>query len=145
MREFLMKICKKCQQTKSFDEFYKHSKMADGHLSFCKSCVKNRVNSEREANPEKHFRRLQEKYFGAKRDRFSKKNDLERQLNPIKYKARTMVANAIASGKLIKPKECQTCGNSTRRIEGHHEDYSKPLVVLWLCSKCHSDIHKNDK
>lgn len=52
------------------------------------------------------------------------------------------VSNALKSGKMIKPANCSVCG-STYLIEGHHEDYSKPLDVVWLCKTCHTNVHKN--
>jgi hypothetical protein len=51
------------------------------------------------------------------------------------------VRNALKSGKLIKPKRCQACGGKWK-IEGHHEDYNKPLEVIWLCNKCHIYLHR---
>ena len=40
----------------------------------------------------------------------------------------------------IKPEECYFCG-STKFIDGHHYDYSKPLEVVWMCKKCHKRFH----
>ena len=42
-----MKECKKCQTELPIEEFYKHKAMADGHLSFCRSCVKARVRKHK--------------------------------------------------------------------------------------------------
>ncbi len=46
---------------------------------------------------------------------------------------------ACKSGK-IKKQPCEICG-STHRVAGHHDDYSKPLDVKWLCPKHHGILH----
>ncbi len=28
------------------------------------------------------------------------------------------------------------------KVDAHHEDYAKPLVVKWLCRSCHVSLHK---
>lgn len=48
--------------------------------------------------------------------------------------------SAIQKG-LIKRKPCEKCG-TTERVHGHHEDYSKPLDVVWLCIKHHATRHR---
>ena len=55
--------------------------------------------------------------------------------------ARQSVHWSVKFGILKKPDSCSKCGD-TRRIEGHHEDYSKPLEVIWLCSFCHRKLHR---
>jgi hypothetical protein len=41
----------------------------------------------------------------------------------------------------MKPAACSACG-LVGRVQGHHEDYSKPLDVIWLCQKCHGLRHR---
>ena len=54
-----------------------------------------------------------------------------------KYKARYMVRNAVRLGQLIK-KSYEICG--AIEVESHHDDYSKPLEVRWLCHQHHCEL-----
>jgi len=56
-----------------------------------------------------------------------------------KQRARRMVSYAIIVGKLTK-EPCRICGDLD--TIAHHEDYSKPLKVWWLCRVCHETLHK---
>lgn len=53
--------------------------------------------------------------------------------------ARHALRYAVKRGKVVKPLTCSKCG-SDYRIQGHHEDYAKPLEVIWLCEPCHRSI-----
>jgi hypothetical protein len=55
-----------------------------------------------------------------------------------KVRARAILRDWIYRGAL-KRKPCEVCGNT--KSHGHHEDYSKPLEVRWLCQKHHEAIH----
>ena len=44
----------------------------------------------------------------------------------------------IRRGNLI-PAPCAKCG--AKKVQPHHHDYSKPLVVTWLCRPCHLAEH----
>lgn len=57
---------------------------------------------------------------------------------PDKIKAHQKVYRAVRSGKL-KRSPCEICG---AKAQGHHEDYSKPLEVKWLCTLHHAERHK---
>ena len=57
--------------------------------------------------------------------------------------ARRTLHAAVASGEVIKPTQCSECGN-VGTMHGHHDDYSKPLAVDWLCSACHGLRHRKD-
>lgn len=57
--------------------------------------------------------------------------------------ARSMVNTAILNGVLVRD-ACEICGD-TKKIDAHHDDYSKPLKVRWLCKSCHKKLHYNTK
>jgi hypothetical protein len=56
--------------------------------------------------------------------------------NPEKHKAHRVVSGAIRSGRITRSVFCQLC-LGIGRIEAHHEDYSKPLEIVWICHFCH--------
>ena len=65
-----------------------------------------------------------------------------RQKNPEKSKTAMKLAYYVRRGYIIKPKTCSICKRETR-ILGHHEDYSKPYEVVWLCYSCHKLKHNH--
>jgi hypothetical protein len=56
----------------------------------------------------------------------------------VRAKARWTVNNAIRDG-VIQREPCEECGGPNS--EAHHEDYSQPLAVRWLCRRCHCELH----
>jgi hypothetical protein len=61
-----------------------------------------------------------------------------RKNNRAKENSHAAVRRAIKSGAL-KRLPCSVCGDV--KSEAHHEDYSKPLDVIWLCLKHHRAHH----
>lgn len=57
-----------------------------------------------------------------------------------KSRAVNLVNLAIKRGDLVRG-ACEVCGAPD--AHGHHDDYSKPLEVRWLCTAHHSEQHSN--
>ena len=135
-----MKECFKCGELKPLTEFYKHSKMKDGHLNKCKDCTRNDVKSNRDNNLD-YYRE-----YDRKRGNRQSKEDTRsyRARNPVKWAAHIMVNNRVKNGTLSKPDCCEECGSNELGIHGHHDDYAKPLDVRWLCPSCHKAWHKEN-
>ena len=62
--------------------------------------------------------------------------------HPKRNSAHSMVAWALKEGKITQ-KPCKECGELM--VEAHHEDYNKPLDVIWLCEKHHKELHRQRK
>lgn len=129
--------CKGCGATKPLDEYYKHPTSAGGRRATCKPCLRtkareyhvaNRVaRAERGAawrakNPEKVARSARKWYAN----------------NRQKWLAHRRVRYAIETGRLVR-EPCECCGAVP--VHAHHDDYSKPLEVRWLCPRCHKAEH----
>jgi len=52
--------------------------------------------------------------------------------------ARRKVATEIEAGRLTR-EPCVVCGE--KQSEAHHDDYDKPLNIVWLCRRHHMDHH----
>jgi len=68
----------------------------------------------------------------------AEKNRRYAKAYPWKRAANTKVKRAIANGALQR-QPCVRCGAAISH--GHHDDYSKPLDVMWLCPKHHTERH----
>ena len=58
--------------------------------------------------------------------------------HPVKASAQRRARYAIKIGK-IKKLPCKRCGS--KNVIAHHENYRKPLVVIFLCRAHHREIH----
>ena len=139
------KKCFKCGRVLDLSEFYPHKQMKDGHLNKCKDCAKTDVQVYRIEHPD----------IVRERDRKRFQNNIERReknavhavayrkKHPERYRAQNAVNNAVRDGRLKKPEACEVC-NTPGLIHAHHHDYSRPLDVVWVCVKCHRDLHHQE-
>lgn len=98
------------------------------------------AKENRMKNPEKvkgNKKRYYAKHSGFK----TKLNQNYRKKYPEKYKASNIFTYALNSGKLVRPTICSICKKNCIP-EGHHENYEQPLIVIWVCDKCHRNIHQ---
>jgi len=121
-----MKTCSKCKLTKELDEFSIKNQAKDGLNYQCRSCCNKRTRE----------------YLKEKRT--YQPTAIWDKLNPDKRRTHQKVHKAVKSGTLEKPECCEACDNTTN-IVGHHEDYDKPLEVLWLCRRCHGMLHRSNE
>lgn len=120
------KTCFRCKAEKPITEFYVHPAMGDGRLNKCKVCTRADVKQNYEANLD--YYRAYDRARGRRPGEYAKED------------ARRRVRDALAKGLLARG-ECTADGEHRGRIEAHHDDYSKPLDVRWLCKKHHAEVH----
>ena len=140
-----IKKCFKCDESKPLSEYYAHPRMRDGHLNKCKDCTRQDVD--------RRYRALTATPEGLEAERARGRNKHKRLYSKgrnwkspegtakEKKAANTKLTNAVRDGRIIKSSICEDCGDRPKRIHGHHEDYSKPLAVHWLCATCHRRRH----
>lgn len=135
-----MKTCFKCNVQKPLMDFYKHPSMADGHVNKCKQCNKNDVAEHRLKNIDCIRAYDRERAKNPERAKLNAElTKLWRNKDKRRVKCHSTVSRAIKSGDLIR-KPCIECKNE--KSQAHHEDYEKPLDVIWLCQICHSKRHQ---
>lgn len=68
--------------------------------------------------------------------RFGTGNSIE--VRAIRIRARSILNHYLRDKKIDRP----TCELCNKPAEAHHDDYSKPLDVKWLCFRHHRLYHK---
>ncbi len=151
-----VKTCFKCGEEKPLCEFYRHHMMRDGRLNKCMDCTKRDVRANRLVNLD-HYKQYDKERANkpdrvAAREEYAKSEAGRRAAsrarkkyrggNPQKYKAHTIVTNAVRDGLLAR-QPCEVCG-ATKMVHAHHDDYAKPLDVRWLCPAHHRQWHQEN-
>lgn len=146
----MKKICSQCNEEKEWEEFYGGRK--------CKECTKKNVRERYSrlmaTDPEWAIKELDRQKEKSRRARESGRvkpfNPEMRRIvllksqskNPLQRKATSAVSNAIRDGHLLK-QPCEVCGHPV--VQAHHDDYSKPLDVRWLCVQHHNEHHIQER
>lgn len=153
------KICKRCLSPKGIDDFYRDSSMRNGTTNVCKDCKrvehynykrshiseirecvreywKNRQGARKNVYATDPLYRKKQKEYARLHPRKCRTPRVENNLQ--KRSARYAVDWALKTG-VLKRLPCVVCANP--RSHAHHQDYLRPLEVVWLCPMHHKELH----
>jgi hypothetical protein len=124
--------------------------MAGEYCSHCKTTEGRFVKVARKGTRQYHLcracntRRRKEYYDTNGKEKIATINTTFQKRNPEKLAAWQAVARALRNKVITKPDKCSVCNaeKANRLLHAHHEDYTKPLDILWVCAGCHRDEHK---
>jgi hypothetical protein len=132
-----LKQCSRCKESKPTDCFGVHRSKPDGLATWCRDCKKAHSKATR-AVYRKARLETQRKWQAANREKLIEYDRKYAKKHPDKYKARQILKQEIKMGR-IERKPCEVCGEV--KVDGHHDDYTKPLEVRWLCRAHHTEAH----
>lgn len=136
-----MKRCSRCGEQLPLDSFHRDRSRPDGRQRTCRSCKTAEAAERRFSDPERHAeeqRAWRRKNPEAVRE--IKRRSDSRESRRAARKATALVHWHVKHGKLMRPELCSRCMQAGP-VEAHHEDYARPLDVVWLCKKCHLARH----
>lgn len=142
------KNCYICKKEQPFRMFYRNKHTSSGRRSACKACSKERrktpearkadaLRSRRYYNIEKS--RL---YEAQPKTKAMRRRAHQKRKHTVNFISRQITCLAVKAGIITKT-PCAVCGDKV--VQGHHEDYYKPLDVIWLCRKHHGERHRKYK
>jgi hypothetical protein len=109
------------------------SRLIEGRGKYCStSCRASGGNRLRVGEKNAKWRGGVSRVHYRYKKRFAEKS-------PEKVRAHRKVAYEIQMGRLTR-KPCTVCA-TTVRVHAHHDDYSKPLQITWMCQPCHNRQH----
>jgi hypothetical protein len=139
----VLKICSRCKLTKYDSQFHKNKSRPDGLAHWCKDCLNQHNRGWKKRNPgvmKAYYATTDYKeYIRKYMEKYRKSPDHVR-----KIAARRILFKAVENGVVEKPTLCEKLVGCTGRLEAHHEDYSRPLEVHWLCRSHHEQLHHKD-
>jgi rubredoxin len=131
------RTCRTCGEPKPLEEMTKNKKGLHGRAKVCKMCT---------ATYMRNWTKTRDLYENKRRWRMGNRESVRessrrwREKNIDKALVQQVLNAAVKKGTVIRPKKCSGC-NGTCKPQGHHDDYSNPLDVRWLCPRCHRAHH----
>lgn len=139
-----MKKCSSCGIEKAETEFQRRTQSPDFLTASCKACLKARDRARyiKERDKRAEWMKRYAKGKGKAITAAAKKRWVNKPENHVKRACHVIAGNAIRTGLLVKG-PCEVCGSSL--VHAHHDDYSKPLEVRWLCPVHHKEHHERHR
>lgn len=135
------KRCPRCGETKPLDRFSKDRARKDGLRTYCRECMRTQRRRYRDTEKGREARRRERtswrqanpEVLAANKRRYELSHKTER-------KAQQTLRRAVRLGEIVRG-PCEVCGHEP--AEGHHDLYSRPLDVRFLCHYHHTRLHRD--
>lgn len=124
------KYCPRCKRVLPLHAFAGNARRHDGKQTYCRECWSSMQRG---------------RYAGRSTEARAAEIDrkvLAHRREPLKHRARLYVSLALYFGDLRRG-PCEVCGVKT--VQGHHNDYHRPLAVRWLCKRHHDALHESER
>lgn len=131
-----MKLCLRCKVEKEISEFHHDRSRKDGLMNRCIKCDRRFYRQKRQRNVD-NYRARDKRYYERHKEEILRTRQEWRDRNWFKVKAHEAVRRALRMGVITR----QPCFCGDTRTDAHHEDYTKPLEIQWLCRSHHNRIH----
>lgn len=116
------RICTSCGVEKPYEKFASNGRK--GRRRICSSCFRKR--------------KPKNDAYRARINRIALKK-IKRPDVKLKRAAQAALNHEVRHGRITK-QPCEVCG--ALKVDAHHDDYSKPLNVRWLCRPHHHEVHR---
>lgn len=138
------KTCNRCCRALPIASFSKDRSRIDGRTYACRECENARHQAYHggERRPREPRQSRQPGMVRFKKPVLispTQSTKKWRAANNEKVRAQRKVRRLILRNEMER-QPCERCGGP--KAQAHHDDYSRPLEVMWLCPRHHRERHR---
>lgn len=110
-------------------------KWVKAHIEWCREYKRNYMRNYNRENPE-HRRESSKRRYANNPELQYERRKRYAQANPQRQRAHGYALEAFPEAQVCEIGDCTELG------ERHHDDYSKPYEIRWLCRKHHKELSR---